>query len=263
MHTIHSFTLITGASSGIGRELARVFAAHGHSLILTARDEARLHALAEELASRHGVQTLVIPADLARPESPPALFDELQRRGATVDILVNNAGFSTFGLFHATDTQAILDLLQVNMTALTHLARLFLPGMVQRGRGRLLNVASTAAFEPGPYTAIYYASKAYVLSLSEALASELEGTGVTVTALCPGVTRTEFHQRAGIRNIPVQRLAVMEVEPVAQAGYEGLMRGKRVVVPGAFNQLVPLANRLLPRRWMAEIVKSLQRRRGM
>src|SRR6201986_3308991 len=182
--------LITGASGGIGLELARLFAADGHDLVLVARSAGKLSSLAEELAGRHNVGVRVIPADLAGAEAPGDIFDELRRDGVSVDALVNNAGVGSYGLFAETDLRTELDLLQINVVALTHLTKLFLPAMIARRRGYVMNVASTAAFQPGPLMAVYYASKAYVLSLSEALAAELKRTGVRVTALCPGPTNT-------------------------------------------------------------------------
>src|SRR5215207_6130989 len=177
--------LVTGASGGIGEELARLFAADGHDLVLLARSRDKLARLSEELAGKHGVGARVVAADLARPEAPREIFEELKGAGVTVDALVNNAGFGSYGLFAETDAKSELDLLQVNVVALTHLSKLFLPGMIARRRGYLMQVASTAAFQPGPLMAVYYASKAYVLSFSEALANECAGTGVVVSALCP------------------------------------------------------------------------------
>ncbi|HLM57292.1 MAG TPA: SDR family NAD(P)-dependent oxidoreductase, partial [Pyrinomonadaceae bacterium] len=170
--------LVTGASGGIGEELARLFAADGHDLVLVARSEDKLNALAKELSAKHGVETLVLASDLARPEAPREIFEQLGREGVVVDALVNNAGFGSYGLFAETELEKELELLQVNVVALTHLTKLFLPIMITLKQGYVMNVASTAAFQPGPLMAVYYASKAYVLSLSEALANECEGTGV-------------------------------------------------------------------------------------
>src|SRR3954469_20394085 len=192
--------LITGASGGIGLELARVFAAHGYDLVLVARSGGKLEELAAELRTGHGIAARVIAKDLARPESPEDLARELEAAGVTVDVLINNAGFATFGPFVAADLHAELEELQLNVVTLTHLTKKLLPGMVARRRGGVLNVASTAAFQPGPFMAIYYATKAYVLSFSEALAEELAGTGVSVTALCPGPTATGFQQRAAMQD---------------------------------------------------------------
>src|SRR4028118_836546 len=191
--------LVTGASGGIGLELARVFAQNGYDLVITARSKERLHALSNELQAKHQVSVRVLVADLAEPKAPQQIFDELQRDGVTVDVLVNNAGFAAYGPFLQTALDAELQLLQVNVTALTHLTKLFLPQMLQRQRGKILNVASTAAFQPGPLMAVYYASKAYVLSFSQAVGEELRGSGVSVSCLCPGPTTSGFQERAAMQ----------------------------------------------------------------
>ena len=253
--------LITGASSGIGAELAKLAAADGCDLVLVARGRAELQGLAQELTGRHGNTVRVIAKDLSEPGAAQAIFDELQAAGVAVDILMNNAGFGLYGLFWRNDTKTTLDLLQVNVITLTHLCRLFLPAMVERGRGRVLNVASTAAFQPGPLMAAYYASKAYVLRLSEAVANELKGTGVTMTVLCPGATRTRFEQRAGL---DLSRLfkwvPVSDAQTVASAGYRGMKQGKTQVIPGVLNRLVVFSTRFVPRRALTAITRRLQER---
>lgn len=245
--------LVTGASSGIGRDLAVLLAQDGFDLVLTARDERALQALADECRAEHRVAADVIAADLADPASPQRI---LERAGA-VDVLVNNAGFGMHGPFAESDVTSQLQLLQVNVVALTHLTRLFLPAMIQRGWGRVLNVASTAAFVPGPYMSTYYASKAYVLSHSIALTRELRGKGVTVTALCPGPTRTAFQQRAGMERAKLFRVKVMESMPVARAGYQGMLRGQTIVIPGLPNKLSAFASRFLPRTVLAKVAGYL------
>ncbi|HLN57107.1 MAG TPA: SDR family oxidoreductase, partial [Thermoanaerobaculia bacterium] len=190
--------LVTGASSGIGKELARLIAADGYDLVLVARRQERLEELARELSVAHGVSARVIAADLADPDSPKRIVEELEAERIAVDVLVNNAGFGIYGRLWNSDITRQLEIIQVNVVALTDLTGRLLPGMVSRKRGRIVNVASTAAFQPGPYQAVYYATKAYVLSFSEAIAEELKGTGVTVTALCPGPTTTEFQEAAGL-----------------------------------------------------------------
>lgn len=247
--------LVTGASSGIGRDLAILLAQGGFNLVLTARDERALQVLAEQCRTEHGVNVEVLADDLADPAAPGRLCE----RAGAVDVLVNNAGFGMHGPFAESDPAAQLQLLQVNVVALTHLTRLFLPGMVQRRWGRVLNVASTAAFVPGPYMSTYYASKAYVLSHSVALARELRGKGVTVTALCPGPTRTGFQQRAKMDEAKLFRLKVMESMPVAQAGYEGMLRGQAVVIPGFSNKLAAFASRFMPRTVLARVAGHLNR----
>ncbi|HEU4403502.1 MAG TPA: SDR family oxidoreductase [Candidatus Polarisedimenticolia bacterium] len=251
--------LITGASSGIGRDLARLLAQHGHDVVLVARREAVLRELAAEMERAHGMRATVLPADLSDPGAPEALAARLRERGLQVDILVNNAGFGTYGPFATTDLATQMRLLRVNITALTHLTGLFLPGMLARRAGRILNVASTAAFQPGPFMAVYYASKAFVLSFSEALASEVRGSGVVVTALCPGPTRTEFQTGARMQGSKlVRRLAFMDSEKVARLGYEGLMKGRSLVIPGLQNRLLAGLVRFLPRRVVIGAVRRVQ-----
>jgi short-subunit dehydrogenase len=254
--------LVTGASAGIGRELARRFARGQHDLILTARRTDELHALAEELR-KVGATVHVIPADLSDPAEPRRLFDEVVARGLTVDVLVNNAGFGVYGPFVDADRERLLAMVQVNVLALTDLTRLFVQGMVARGRGRVLNVASTAAFQPGPLMAGYYATKSFVLSLSEALAHELRGTGVTVTCLCPGPTRTEFASVAAAEGATLyDNPNVMTAAPVADTGFWATMRGKRVVIPGLLNRIGAFATRFAPRSLLMHIVERIQSRRA-
>ena len=252
--------LVTGASSGIGLELARLFAQDGYNLVLVARGAPKLEDLARELRAKHDVAVTVLAKDLASPAAPGEIFDELQRADIAVDILVNNAGFATYGLFSETDLQREMDLLQVNVVALTHLAKLFLPPMMARQSGKILNVASTAAFQPGPLMAVYYASKAYVLSFSEALSCECAGSGVTVTALCPGPTRSGFQERAAMTESKLVQGDIMDAATVAAQGYAALMRGKRCVVPGLSNQCWGLAAKLLPTGMTLKLVRRAQER---
>src|SRR5215210_9139877 len=261
----HKLTaLVTGASGGIGEELARLFAADGHSLVLVARSRDKLARLAEELEGRHGVAARVLAADLARPEAPREIFEELHGAGGvTVDALVNNAGVGSYGLFAETDLQSELDLLQVNVVALTHLTKLFLPGMIARRRGYVMNVASTAAFQPGPLMAVYYASKAYVLSFSEALANECEGTGVVVSALCPGPTETGFVAAApGMSESKLFDRAVMDARTVAVEGYRGMLAGKAIVIPGLRNNLLARSIGFFPRGLVTKVVRGIQEKRN-
>ena len=252
--------LVTGASAGIGAELARELARHGHDLVLTARRVAPMQALAEELR-RTGAEATVVAADLSRPGAALALADELAGRRIDVDVLVNNAGFGAAGRFARIDPGRLGEMLQVNIVALTELTRRLLPGMVERGYGRILLVASVAGFQPGPHMAAYFASKAYVLSLGEALAYELRGSGVTVTSLCPGATATEFFDVAGAANsIMARRLRrMMPAEDVARRAYRGLMTGKRVVVTGAMNRITALAGRHAPRAIVLPVTERLMR----
>jgi len=254
--------LVTGASGGIGEELARLFAADGHDLVLVARSRDKLARLAAELEGKNKVAARVLAADLSRPESPREIFEELDGAGVVVDALVNNAGFGSYGLFAETDLKSELELLQVNVVALTHLSKLFLPGMLARRRGFVMNVASTAAFQPGPLMAVYYASKAYVLSLSEALANECEGKGVTVSALCPGPTETGFVAAAGMEQSKLFDRGAMTAREVAEAGYRGLLAGKTLVIPGLRNALVARAVGMLPRKTVTKVVRGIQERRS-
>ena len=241
--------LVTGASSGIGLELARCFAADGCHLILLARNTPALEALADELRRTHNIQVDVLTADLAQPETPPRVFNDLQGRGIAVDVLVNNAGFGAHGAFADLPLQRQLDIIQVNVNALTHLTGLFLPGMIGRRRGGVLNVGSVAGFLPGPGLAVYYATKAHVLSFTEALAEELAGNGLTFTVLCPGATETRFGEvaRAGKKRRVQARK--MSAQAVARAGHRAFRCGKLIAIPGWQNQLIVAAVRILP-RWL-------------
>lgn len=236
--------LVTGASGGIGLELAKLLAGAGYNLVLAARSEDRLTAAAEQLRAAFGVAIETVAIDLAKAGAA----GELAARAPECDVLVNNAGFANSGAFAATPEEAMLDELHLDVVTLTHLTRLYLPGMLQRRSGRILNVASTAAFLPGPHMAVYYASKAYVLSLSEALWEETRSSGVTVTCLCPGATATGFARRAGMESTILMRLPLADAADVAKAGFAGMMRGRRVVVPGLSNKLVAISPRFSPRR---------------
>ncbi len=254
--------LITGASGGIGLELARLFAAGGYDLVLVARSTTKLEELAGELR-KHGAAVRVLAKDLARPESPEEVFRELEAAGVAVDVLVNNAGFATYGPFAETDLQKELEELQLNVVTLTHLTKKLLPGMLARRRGGVLNLASTAGFQPGPLMAVYYATKAYVISFSEALAEELSGTGVTVSVLCPGPTATGFQRRAGMEASKLFSgvMQVADAAAVARAGYEGFRAGKRIVIPGLLNKVGVQSIRISPRSLATRIVKRMQERR--
>lgn len=251
--------LITGASVGIGRALATCFAKQGYELVLIARNVQKLNQLAGQLTQQYRVPVKVLPQDLTHPKAAIAIATQLREAQITIDVLVNNAGFGDFGYFWERETARELAMIQVNVMALTHLTRLLLPSMLAQGRGRILNVASTAAFQPGPLMAVYYASKAYVLSFSEALANELRGTGVTLTVLCPGPTASDFQRTAQMeRSRFVSAQTLMPAETVAQAGYDGLMRGQVIVVPGLRNQVLALLVRFLPRPLVRQIVRNLQ-----
>jgi short-subunit dehydrogenase len=210
--------LVTGASGGIGLELARLLARSGYNMVLVARSEEKLAQLAQELTTRHEVAVRVLVKDLSRPEAPQEIFDELQREAIAIEVLVNNAGFGLYGAFSETDLNDELQMMQVNMVALTHLTKLLLPAMLKKKRGKILNVASTAALQPGPLMAVYYATKAYVLSFSQALNDELEGSGVSVTALCPGPTTSGFQSRAAMESSRLMKGNMMDARTVALIG---------------------------------------------
>jgi short-subunit dehydrogenase len=260
MTDLRPITVITGASSGIGVALARVFARHGHELALVARREDRLRALADEIAASGARKPLVIVADLQRPGGARRIGEALVTLGAEPQFMVNNAGFGLVGLASARDREQGLAMVDVNVRALTELSLAFIDSL-ERHRGGLLNVASIAGLLPGPGMAVYYATKAYVLSLTEALHSELKHRGVRVTVLCPGPVPTEFAGRAGVSGGLGPGFLTQSAERVAEAGYRGLMRGQRVVIPGLANKLVTILIRILPRRLLLAAVDSRQSRR--
>jgi len=253
--------LVTGASSGIGAELARIHAEHGGDLIVVARRQDRLEALKTELEAAHGVTVHVLPKDLTQAEAPKQVYDEVRSLGVTVDCLVNNAGFGYRGFFHNQDWATNEAMIKLNILALAALARLFLPDMVVRHSGRILNVGSMAGFLPGPLNSIYYATKAFVISFSEAIANELAGTGVTVTALCPGPTESEFTRTAQMSDVNLAR-TLASARQVAEAGYEAMLRGKTVIVPGLANKVtIHGLLRLSPRRLSTRISRILMEKR--
>jgi short-subunit dehydrogenase len=247
--------LITGASSGIGAELAKLCAAGGYDVVLVARSAGKLAELAASLAQTYGIAARALAADLADPAAPQAIFD--QTRGDAIEILINNAGFGVLGPYAETDWAADARLLQVNLVALAHLTRLYLPEMLRRGSGRILNVGSTAAFVPGPLMAMYYASKAFVVSFSHAVANEVQGSGVTVTVLCPGPTLTGFSEAAGTSESKLFRGAAMSAADVARGGYRAMLAGKAEVISGARNRWMMLGTRLAPRTMLAGIARRL------
>ncbi|MDB5545689.1 MAG: hypothetical protein JWO64_2838 [Hyphomicrobiales bacterium] len=257
---MRKLALITGASDGIGAELARVMAGASHDLALVARGADRLAALANEIESTGRPRPLVIACDLSRPEGLDALVTRLASEGARIDILVNNAGFGLHGAANRLERAAQLDMIDLNIRALTDLTLRLLPQIIE-ARGRILNVASIAAFLPGPQMAVYYASKAYVLSFSEALSQELKGAGVKVSVLCPGPTSTGFPARAGLDAALFQRMRPASARDVAEAGYAGLMAGQRVIVPGLLNKLSRVLAGVTPRAILLPLVGRLQESR--
>lgn len=253
-----STVLITGASGGIGYELAKLFARDHHNLVLVARSGEKLSQVAGELQP-HGVTVKTVALDLASPIALKFLFDQLQQERTAIDILINNAGFGAFGEFATMPEEAILGQIGLNVSALTELTRLFLPPMIARRSGRIMNVASTAGFQPGPLMAVYYATKAYVISLSEAIANELHDSGVIVTCFCPGATHTGFAKRAGNDRSRLFNMGAMSAAKVALDGYRALMEGRTLAISGAHNWAVAQSTRFAPRkvvtaisRWVSE-----------
>jgi short-subunit dehydrogenase len=255
--------LITGASAGLGYEFAQLCARDKYNLVLVARSGPKLVELAEQLRQQHRVTVKTIPLDLGLPHASQTLFDETQRAGIHVDVLVNNAGYGISGEFAEIPVEESYGQIQLNIVALTLLTRLYLEPMLLRRSGRIMNVASTAAFQPGPLMAVYYATKAYVLSFTEAIADELRDSGVSVTCFCPGATLTEFQKRAHTENSRLfKQLAPMDAKTVAEDGYRALMAGKTLAFSGFKNWLVAESVRFAPRkmvtaisRWVAEPVK--------
>jgi short-subunit dehydrogenase len=250
--------LITGASGGIGYELAKLFARDHHNLVLVARSEDKLAQVAAELRAQN-VTVKTVALDLATPSAPKFLFDQLQTEGVAVDVLINNAGFGAFGEFAQMSNEEIFGQIQLNVTALTELTRLFLPPMLARRSGRIMNVASTAGFQPGPLMAVYYATKAYVISFSEAITNEVRNSGVTVTCFCPGATHTGFARRAGNDESRLFKQFGMNVEKVALDGYRAVMEGRGLAISGVHNWLIAQSTRFAPRklvtaisRWISE-----------
>lgn len=251
--------LITGAASGIGYELARIFAINGYNLILVDINGTKLTQVVTEFIQEFGITVKILVKDLSIATVPHEIFTAVKKSQMTVDILVNNAGFGNYGLFQNTDLKTELAMMQVNMVCLTHLTKLFLPDMIQQGEGKILNVASAAAFQPGPLMAVYFATKAYILSFSEAVNNELEGTGVTITVLCPGPTQTAFHQRTGLSDSElVKRTKMMDAKSVADIGYHSLMTNKTVVIPGLKHKVLAASVRLAPRKLVTKIVRNMQ-----
>ncbi|MDD5140235.1 MAG: SDR family oxidoreductase [Verrucomicrobiales bacterium] len=251
--------LITGASSGIGLELAKCFAADGCRLILVARNTEALETLAKELRQAHKIEARVLTADLSLPETPKRIFEELRAAEISVDVLVNNAGFGANGSFAEIPLPRQLEMLQVNITALTELTGLFLPGMIQRKRGGILNVGSVAGFQPGPGMAVYYATKAFVLSFTEALAEEIHGTGLKVSVLCPGPTESNFGSVARGKKVRQLKTSKMTAAAVAVYGHRAFRNGKITAVPGLQNHLFVFMSRILPRMLPRKIVKFYNR----
>ncbi|MDR0747527.1 MAG: SDR family oxidoreductase [Helicobacteraceae bacterium] len=251
--------LITGASSGIGLELARVHASKGGDLVLVARSKDRLDEIKNELESAHKISVCNIRKDLSLPHSAQEVYDEISRREISIECLINNAGFGDYGFFADGDSERILQMISLNITALTHLTRLYLRDMIERGEGKIMNVASLAAFQPGPLMAVYYASKAYVLSLSEAIANEARDRGVTITALCPGPTASGFWDVNSLeKNKMIKGKKLPTSKEVAAYGYAAMMKGKDVAIHGFANRFIVFIERFFPKHLIVKIVRKIQ-----
>lgn len=250
--------LITGASGGLGEEFARLCAADGNNLVLVARSGGKLEELGKELEEKNRVRVTVLPFDLSLPDAVKKLTDELRNRNIEPTVLINNAGFGAYGLFHETAYEQEKSLIAVNIAALTELTKCLLPAMVKRRNGKILNIASTAAFQPGPLMAVYFASKAYVMNLSLALSEELRSTGITVTCLCPGPTKTGFETNAHMGNSRLFRLGSMDAATVAKVGYDAMKQGTPLAIAGLRNKIGAFMTRLIPRMLAAKIARSVQ-----
>jgi short-subunit dehydrogenase len=253
------YTLISGASSGIGLELARIHAQHGDNLVLVARSEGKLMDLKQDLEDKHGIEVLVIAKDLSVDEAPQEIFDELQEKRITVYNLINNAGFGDFGFFHESNWDKTATMIDLNIKSLTHMTRLFSDQMVNNGGGRIMNVASTASFQPGPLMSVYYATKHYVLAFSEGIANELKDYGVTVTALCPGPTESGFQEASDMENSRlVNTVSLPTAKDVAEYGYKSMMNGKTVAIHGWMNKVMAQSVRFTPRKLTTSLVRTIQ-----
>ncbi|WP_139490396.1 SDR family NAD(P)-dependent oxidoreductase [Brevibacillus dissolubilis] len=248
--------LITGASGGIGLDLAREFAKDGHNLVLVARSQQKLEQFANELRQQYHIDVTIIAKDLSKLGAPEEIYQEVTSQAIQIDVLVNNAGVGLFGEFADSELQSVLDMMQLNMVSLTHMTKLFLQPMVKRDNGKILNVASTGGFQPGPLMAVYYATKAYVLSFTEAIASELRGTGVSVSVFCPGPTKTGFDQAASAQQSKLfTGMMVMECGEVCRLGYREFKKGKTLIIPGFINKVLTKVHRIVPRKVMPEVVR--------
>lgn len=248
--------LITGASTGIGYELAKLFAEDGYNLVLVARNLERLKLVADQLYKSFHTKVKIIGKDLSIIGSAEEIYDELIDNSIEIDVLVNNAGAGSCGLFHETDYQKDVEIIHLNITSLTILTKLISRSMIERRKGKILNIASTGAYQPGPYIAVYYATKAYVLSFSEAITNELKDFGIKVSTVCPGATKTEFSHRAGKADIK----SAMDAKQVAKIAYEGLNRNKKLIIPGNINKIAIILSKLLPGKISASMVRGIQQR---
>jgi len=254
------YAIVTGASCGIGYELAKILAKDGKNIVVIARSRDQLEDLKREIENKHGTKVKVLAKDLSDPKAPPEIFSELEKEKIYIDVLVNNAGFGVYGMFLETDLREELDMIQVNAASLIHLTKLFLKGMVRDKSGYILNAASLCAFLPTPMEAVYCSTKAFVLHFSEALANELQGTGVRVTCLCVGLARTGFQKRAHMENCKVAKRKMMDAATVTEAGYKALKRGKVIEIPGLVYKFAPWFARFAPRNVVTRVVRSQHER---
>jgi uncharacterized protein len=254
MKTKRETVLITGATSGIGYEFSKIFAQNDYNLVLVARRIEVLNSIKEELTKIYGIEIVIIEKDLSKSYSSNEIFNEIINLDIRIDVLINNAGVGYCGLFHEIDMKNHSLVIQTNMVALTELTYLISNQMIEKGKGKILNVASTGAYQPGPYTAVYYASKAYVLSLTEALSIELKKYNIQVSGLCPGTTKTDFHLRAGKRELR----GAMSPKLVAEIGYKEFMKGRSIIIPGIKNKLAIGVSRVFPRKLLGKIVGHIQ-----
>lgn len=252
--------LITGASGGIGKELAELFAKEGRNLVLVARSMENLMEVKKEIESKYNVTITIFSKDLSIEAEIVSLFDEVNEQNLQIDYLVNNAGFGLYGEFINTDLGKELNMIDLNIRTVTHLTKLFLPGMVERNNGGVMNIASTASFQPGPLMSVYYATKAYVLSFTEALQNEMKGTNIRITAVCPGPTETNFGNRASMHESRLFQGAIGDVKDVAKTAYDGFFSGKTIVIPGLSNKLLAGSVRFMPRKFVTSIVRKIQER---
>lgn len=253
--------LITGASSGIGLELSKIFVRNNYNLVMVSQNEEKLKkAKAMVCKENNKVEILTIAKNLSEPSAPEQIFNYTQQNSIQIDILVNNAGIQVYGNFHDTNTEDTLSMMYLNMFALTKLTRLYVDGMVKRRNGKILNLGSTGSFQPVPLNSVYCASKAFVLHFSEGIGEELKGTGVTVTTLCPGATRTNFAKRANIEDIKLFRGNLLKPSDVAEIGYKALMKNKPVVITGLYNKIMADSIRLMPRSIVTKIGMNMMKR---
>jgi short-subunit dehydrogenase len=251
------YALVTGASSGIGHELAKLFAQDGKNIVVVARSQDRLEKLKTEIENKSGTKVIVVVKDLSKPDAPQEIFSDLEKKNIKVDVLVNNAGFPVYGQFAETDLKEELNMIQVNITSLTQFTKLFMKKMVENKSGWILNVGSVGSFSACPRCAVYGASKAYVLSFSEALANELRGTGVSATCLCPGPTDTRFWETGGAEKARAARTKKTNAAKVAKVGYVALKRGRAMVIPSLLYSSMISSCRLLPRKVVARLIGYL------